>query len=127
MKEIEAGFLGEFDFTNSGKLDMSVPLFDMLYDEEGITKKDENVIRGFHNMLCDGKEVLDAVYDFDEDIVRLTLSENDYRICPRCELGYSEDSIISKDGVTEICPRCHEYEILNEEEDEDRRSEDRNN
>lgn len=121
MKEIEIEFLGEFDFTNSGKLDMSEPLFDALYDEEGITKKHENVIRGFHNMLCDGKEVLDAVYDFDKDIVRLTLSENDYRICPRCELGYSEDSIVSvKDGVTEICPRCSEHEMLSEEENENR-------
>lgn len=84
-------------------------LVQKIFSQNEASKKHDNVVLGFHNLLWDGKEVKSVSYDMSTSEICLEVSELDWHLCPICHLGYEGDPTISpKDNKTEICPRCHE-------------------
>lgn len=86
-------------------------LVQKIFSQKGASKKHENVVLGFHNLLWESKEVKSVSYDMSTSEICLEVSELDWHLCPMCHLGYEGESALSlKDSKTKICPKCSEKE-----------------
>lgn len=88
-------------------------LLQKVFGQKEASKKRENVVLGFHNLLWKGKEVKSVSYDMSTSEICLNVSELDWHLCPMCHLGYEGQPLLSrKDSKTEICPKCSQKEMF---------------
>ena len=93
---------------------MEVPeLVKKVFSQKSASKKYENVVLGFHNLLWEGKEVGSVSYDMSTNEICLEISELGWHLCPICHLGYEGQPMISrKDNNLKICPKCKAQEMI---------------
>ena len=86
-------------------------LVQKIFSQDEASTKHENVVLGFHNLLWEGKEVKSVSYDMSTSEICLEVSELEWKLCPKCHLGYEGKSVLSlKDDKTLICPKCRKIE-----------------
>lgn len=73
-----------YDLSMEGNIKTDNKIIETIFNNKEATKKHDSVIKGIHNLLWEGKEVISAKIDLLTYEVILEVADTDYRTCCIC-------------------------------------------